>query len=65
MDLFYQLKLAALHVQYFQKNNEVLNNVSEVEMLSHELSRKIWQKIMMLDLTMRESGLKNAREGDE
>jgi hypothetical protein len=47
-------KLAALHVQYFQ-NNEVLNNVSEVEMLSHELSRKIWQKIMMLDLMMRES----------
>lgn len=47
-------KLAALHVQYFQ-NNEVLNNVSEVEMLSHELSRKIWQKIMMLDLMMRDS----------
>lgn len=42
-------KLAALHVQYFQ-NNEVLNNVSEVEMLSHELSRKIWQKIMIVDV---------------
>lgn len=47
-------KLAALHVQYFQ-NNEVLNNVSEVEMLSHELSRKIWQKIMVLDVMGRET----------
>ena len=46
-------KLAALHVQYFQ-NNEVLNNVSEVETLSHELSRKIWQKIMILDVMMKE-----------
>lgn len=46
-------KLAALHVQYFQ-NNEVLNNVSEVEALSHELSRKIWQKIMILDVMLKE-----------
>lgn len=46
-------KLAALHVQYFQ-NNEVLNNVSEVEMLSHELSRKIWQKIMILDVSLKD-----------
>lgn len=44
-------KLAALHVQHFQ-NNDVLNNVSEVEMLSHELSRKIWQKVMILDLML-------------
>ena len=42
-------KLAALHVQYFQ-DNQVLNSVSEVEILSHELSRKIWQKIMIIDL---------------
>ena len=42
-------KLAALHVQYFQ-DNQVLNSVSEVETLSHELSRKIWQKIMIIDL---------------
>lgn len=42
-------KLAALHVQYLQ-DNQVLNSVSEVEMLSHELSRKIWQKIMIVDL---------------
>ena len=46
-------KLAALHVQNFQ-DNEVLNNVNEVEMLSHELSRKIWQKIMILDLMLNE-----------
>lgn len=41
-------KLAALHVQYFQ-DNQVLNSVNEVETLSHELSYKIWQKIMILD----------------
>lgn len=46
-------KLAALHVQYFQ-DHEVLNSVNEVEMLSHELSRKIWQKIMILDLMLSE-----------
>ncbi len=46
-------KLAALHVQNFQ-DNEVLNSVNEVEMLSHELSRKIWQKIMILDLMLSE-----------
>lgn len=42
-------KLAALHVQYVQ-DSEVLKNVNEVEMLSHELSRNIWQKIMILDV---------------
>ncbi len=42
-------KLAALHVQYFQ-DNQVLNSVNEIETLSHELSRKIWQKIMIIDL---------------
>ena len=41
-------KLAALHVQYFQ-DNQVLNSVNEVEMLSNELSRKIWQKIIILE----------------
>ena len=46
-------KLAALHVQYFQ-DSEVLNNVNEVEMLSHELSRKIWQKIMILDIMVQD-----------
>lgn len=57
-------KLAALHVQYFQ-NNEVLNNVSEVEMLSHELSRKIWQKIMIVDVMAREQGNKPKKEEEE
>lgn len=47
-------KLAALHVQYFQ-DSEVLKTVNEVEMLSHELSSKIWQKIMMLDVIIREN----------
>ena len=42
-------KLAALHVQYFQ-DKEVLKIVNEVEMLAHELSNKIWQKIMILDI---------------
>jgi len=45
-------KLAALHVQSFQ-DSEVLKTVNEVEMLSHELSSKIWQKIMMLDVIIR------------
>ena len=43
------LKLSALHVQYFQ-DSEVQKSVDEVETLSHELSSKIWQKIMMLDM---------------
>lgn len=42
-------KLAALHVQYLQ-DSEVLKTVTEVEMLAHELSSKIWQKIMILDV---------------
>jgi hypothetical protein len=46
-------KLAALHVQYFQ-DNQVLNSVNEVETLSHELSYKIWQKIMILDVMLRD-----------
>ncbi len=46
-------KLAALHVQYFQ-DSQVLNSVNEVEMLSHELSRKIWQKIMIVDMMHQE-----------
>ncbi len=46
-------KLAALHVQYFQ-DAEVLKIVNEVEMLAHELSNKIWQKIMILDVKVKE-----------
>lgn len=45
-------KLAALHVQYLQ-DSEVQKTVDEVESLSHELSRKIWQKIMMLDVVIK------------
>lgn len=44
-------KLAALHAQYLQ-DKEVLKIVNEVEMLAHELSNKIWQKIMILDITV-------------
>ncbi len=44
-------KLAALHVQHLQ-DSEVLKTVNEVEMLSHELSSKIWQKIMILDVVI-------------
>jgi len=46
-------KLAALHAQYFQ-DIEVLKIVNEVEMLAHELSSKIWQKIMILDVKVKE-----------
>lgn len=51
-------KLAALHVQCFQ-DSEVLKTVNEVEMLSHELSSKIWQKIMMLDVVAKERNEEN------
>lgn len=45
-------KLAALHVQCFQ-DSEVQKTVDEVESLSHELARMIWQKIMMLDVAVK------------
>ncbi len=44
-------KLAAFHLQHFQ-DSEVLKTVNEVEMLTHTLSDKIWQKIMLLDKTL-------------
>lgn len=50
-------KLAALHVQYL-KDTEVQKTVNEVEMLSHELSNKIWQKIMILDVVLHEDSKK-------
>ena len=46
-------KLAALHVQYLQ-DSQVLDSVNEVETLSLELSRKIWQKIMIIDMMVNE-----------
>lgn len=41
-------KLAALHVQDLQ-DAQVLDTVNDVENLSHGLSSKIWQKIMVID----------------
>lgn len=51
-------KLAALHVQHLQ-DSEVLKTVNEVEMLSHELSNKIWQKIMILDVVITKEEIEN------
>jgi hypothetical protein len=42
-------KLAAMHVQFLD-DPIVLNAVNDVESLTHGLSNKIWQKIMILDL---------------
>jgi len=53
-------KLAALHVQYFQ-DSEVLKTVNEVEMLAHELSGKIWQKLMALNVTANGAGQERAK----
>src|SRR5262249_17237570 len=41
-------RVAALHVQHFQ-DPTTLSAVNEVEALVSGLSRKIWQKIMILD----------------
>jgi hypothetical protein len=41
-------KIAALHIQYFE-DTETLAAVSDVENLTDGLSRKIWQKISILD----------------
>lgn len=43
-------KLAALHVQNLQ-DSQVLDTVNDVENLAHGLAGKIWQKIMILDMT--------------
>jgi hypothetical protein len=42
-------KLAALHTQYLQ-DPVVLAAVNDVESLTSDLSRKVWQKITILDL---------------
>jgi hypothetical protein len=42
-------KLAALHVQYLN-DPVILNAVNDIETLAANLSRKIWQKIMILDI---------------
>ncbi len=46
-------KLAALHVQYL-RDPVVLSAVNDVEELTDGLSRKIWQKISILDREGRE-----------
>jgi len=43
-------KLAAIYAQHFH-DAVVLNNVNDLENLTTGLSRKIWQKIMILDRT--------------
>jgi hypothetical protein len=45
-------KLAALHVQEF-RDPVTLSAVNDIEELTQGLSRKIWQKIMILDRIMR------------
>jgi len=47
-------KIAALYVQRFD-DEVVLGAVNEVETLTNGLSRKIWQKIMILDTTTGEN----------
>ncbi len=44
-------KLAALHAQHFP-DSQVLTAVNEVESLTQGLSGKIWQKIMILDISI-------------
>lgn len=48
-------KLAALHAQHVQ-DPVVLDAVTGVQNLTHGLSGKIWQKIMILDRTARSGG---------
>jgi hypothetical protein len=48
-------KLAALHVQYF-RDPVVLGAVNDVEELTDGLTRKIWQKINILDRGARKEG---------
>ena len=45
-------KLAALHAQYL-RDPVVLDAVSDIEVLSSNLSSMIWQKIVILDTTLR------------
>jgi len=47
-------KLAALHAQHVQ-DPVLLSAVNEIETLTSNLSRKIWQKIMILDIALPQS----------
>ena len=44
-------KLAALHAQYLE-DPVVLNAVNDIESLTADLSRKIWQKLTILDMSL-------------
>jgi len=48
-------KLAALHAQYVD-DTVVLDAVNDIETLAGNLSSKIWQKIMILDVTLPHDG---------
>ena len=48
-------KIAALYVQYFD-DRVALQAVNEIENLTTGLSRKIWQKVMIIDTLGRSSG---------
>ncbi len=48
-------KIAALYVQYFD-DRVALQAVNEIENLTTGLSRKIWQKVMIIDTLGRGSG---------
>ncbi len=48
-------KIAALYVQYFD-DRVALQAVNEIENLTTGLSRKIWQKVMIIDTLGRDSG---------
>lgn len=54
-------KIAALYTQTVQ-DAVVIDTVNELEELSTNLSRKIWQKIMILDLSLQEGGTAGARQ---
>lgn len=57
-------KIAALYVQKFD-DPVTLAGVNEVENLTNGLSRKIWQKIMILDRIMAPAGMAPASQGGE
>lgn len=48
-------KIAALYVQYFD-DRVALQAVKQIENLTTGLSRKIWQKVMIIDTLGRGSG---------
>ena len=57
-------KLAALHVQHFDHPN-VLDGVTNVESITGSLSAKIWQKIMILDLSLSPEDVKSVSNIEE